>query len=125
MDPNAAPLWRLHGLVMLLVAAMLASILGVGDALDARFGGADADETIAAPFPRELCRRVHGEIDCRRGPEYVGKIAKGVDERATRIGDDDDIHVARVIRLAAGPRAERIGGVARGPSRKTAAASSD
>jgi uncharacterized membrane protein YdjX (TVP38/TMEM64 family) len=40
--------WRLYGLVALVVAAMLASMLVVGDALDARFGGAEGVRRLQA-----------------------------------------------------------------------------
>jgi len=43
---TATPSWRLYALIFVLIAGMLASMLIVGDALDARFGGAAGVERL-------------------------------------------------------------------------------
>jgi uncharacterized membrane protein YdjX (TVP38/TMEM64 family) len=48
VEARAATPWRLYLLVGLLVAGMLASVLLVGDALDARFGGPDGVRRLEA-----------------------------------------------------------------------------
>jgi uncharacterized membrane protein YdjX (TVP38/TMEM64 family) len=47
-DAPLAPPWRLYALVFVLIAGMMSSMLVVGDALDARFGGAEGVRRLEA-----------------------------------------------------------------------------
>ena len=66
-----------------------------------------ANEAVRAPFPCELGRRVHEQIEPDwRFPQEIQEIPEAVDEGPCRVGDDEEIDVAQRIRLAAGERAE-------------------